>query len=121
VALGVLTGQHGRCALVDDWINAQGGRFEKADAGRFLSWIAYGGCTKDSFAATHKELFEKVLKWRKAFLQSIVVAHAAAELNPKLTAPALKAIAQQIVNGAPTKPFSKATAQAAIAGVKQID
>lgn len=76
-----------------------------------------------SFAAKYKTLFATVFKWRKGFLQSIVVAHAAAELNPKLTAAELKAIAQQVINGAPTKPLSKAAAKAAqgiVAGGKPL-
>ncbi len=89
----------------------------------FLSWITNGKCDDALFAAKHKELFATVFKWRKGFLQSIVVAHAAAEINPKLTAAELKSIAQHIVNGAPTKPLSKAAAKAAqkiIAGGKPL-
>lgn len=89
-----------------------GGKLDKARAEEFLTWIVKGKCDNKVFAAEHQDLFEKVLKWRKGFLQSIVVAHAAAELNPKLTAAELKAIAQQFVNGKPTKPLSKAAAKA---------
>ena len=46
------------------------------------------------------------------FNQSIVIAARAAEINPKLTPAELKSIAQQIVNGAPTKPLSKAATKA---------
>jgi hypothetical protein len=109
--------------LLEDWIKTCGGKLKKNDAADFLSWIATGKCGKDAFAAKHKELFATVFKWRKGFLQSIVVAHAAAEINPKLTAAELKAIAQHVVNGAPTKPLSKAAAKAAqgvIAGGKPL-
>ncbi len=41
-----------------------------------------------------------------------MVAAAAAEINPNLTEAELKAIAQQVVNGASTKPLSKAAAKA---------
>src|SRR4029079_12501975 len=93
--------------LLDNWINACGGMLGGADADKFLSWIATGKCSDAQFAALHKEQLAVVFKWRKAFLQSILVAHAAAEINPKLTAAELKAIAQQVVNGAPTKPLSR--------------
>jgi len=103
--------------LLDNWINACGGMLGGADADKFLSWIATGKCSDAQFAALHKEQLAVVFKWRKAFLQSILVAHAAAEINPKLTAAELKAIAQQVVNGAPTKPLSRAAATAAKAVV----
>jgi len=82
-----------------------------------------GECDNTEFAAKHKGLFAKVFKWRKGFLQSIVIAHAAAELNPKLTPAELKAIAQHIVNGAPLQPLSRAaakTARAVVAGGKPL-
>jgi hypothetical protein len=109
--------------LLDDWIKTHGGELDEKDAAKFLSWIATGKHGEDAFAAKHKALFETVFRWRKGFLQSIVVAHAAAEINPKLTAAELKAIAQQVVNGVPTKPLSKAAAKAAqavIAGGKPL-
>lgn len=99
--------------LLDEWIKTCGGKLDEDGARKFLSWISTASCGDASFAAKHKELFAKVFKWRKGFLQSIVVAHAAAELNPELTQAELKAVAQQIVNGAPTKPLSRAAAKAA--------
>jgi hypothetical protein len=120
---GVKHGQYSEAMhkLLEDWIKAHGGKLKGDAAGEFLSWIATGKHGEDAFAAKHKTLFETVFKWRRGFLQSIVVAHAAAEINPKLTAAELKTIAQQVVNGAPTKPLSKATAaQAVIAGGKPL-
>ncbi len=112
---GVKHGEYSQAVrqLLDNWIKAHGGKLEDKEAAKFLSWIATGKCGEEAFAAKHKKLFDTVFKWRKGFLQSIVIAHAAAEINPKLTAAELKAIAQQIVNGAPTKPLSKAAAKAA--------
>jgi hypothetical protein len=122
---GVTHGEYSKAMheLLDDWIKKRGGKLEEDAARDFLSWIANGKCGNDAFAAKHKELFETIFKWRKGFLQSIVVAHAAAEINPKLTAAELKAISQQVVNGAPSKPLSKAAAKAAqavIAGGKPL-
>jgi hypothetical protein len=99
--------------LLDDWIRTNGGKLKGDAAEKFLSWMAKGECKDPKFAAKHKELFARVFKWRKSFLQSIVVAHAAAEINPKLTPAELKSIAQQVVNGKPTQPLSKAAAKAA--------
>jgi hypothetical protein len=99
--------------LLDEWINVRGGKLKDQDAATFLSWIATGRCDEGAFAAKHDTIFKTVFKWRKGFLQSIVVAHTAAEINTKLSAAELKAIAQQVVNGAPTKPLSKAAAKAA--------
>lgn len=110
-------------ALLEDWIKVNGGHLDKSGAQKFLSWIARGECNKAEFAAKHKELFAKVFKWRKGFLQSIVIAHAAAELNPKLTAAELKAIARHIVDGTPLEPLSRAaakTARAVVAGGKPL-
>ena len=81
-------------------------------ASEFLSWIATGKCGDPAFLAKHKALFDTVFRWRPGFNKSIVVAAAAAEINPKLTEAELKAIAQQVVNGSPTKPLSKAAAKA---------
>jgi hypothetical protein len=109
--------------LLDDWIKTRGGKLDEDGAETFLSWIAKGSCENASFAAKHEKLFETVFKWRRGFLQSIAVARAAADINPKLTAAELKAIAQQVVNGVPTKPLSKAAAKAAkavIAGGKPL-
>jgi hypothetical protein len=109
--------------LLDAWIKTRGGKLDEDGAREFLSWIATGTHGEDAFAAKHKKLFDTVFKWRRGFLQSILVAHAAADINPKLTAAELKAIAQQVVNGAPTKPLSKAAAKAAqavIAGGKAL-
>jgi hypothetical protein len=109
--------------LLDDWIKTSGGKLDENGAREFLSWIASGHCGRDAFAAKHKALFATVFKWRKGFLQSIVVAHAAAEINPRLTAAELKGIAQHVVNGAPTRPLSNAAAKAAktvIAGGKPL-
>jgi hypothetical protein len=99
--------------LLDDWIKVRGGRLDEKDAKKFLSWISTGKCSDASFASKHKLVWDKVFQWRKGFLQSIVVAHAAAEANPKLTAAELKGIAQQVVNGKPTQPLSRAAKQAA--------
>lgn len=99
--------------ILGDWIRTRGGKLDGKDAAKFLSWVARGKCDDTEFAAKHKDLFAKVFKWRKGFLQSIVVAHAAAEINPKLTATELKAIGQQVVNGESTQPLSKSAAKAA--------
>jgi hypothetical protein len=109
--------------ILDDWIEAQGGNLDEDGAKEFLSWIAKGKCDNSSFATKHKKPLERIFKWRKGFLQSIVVAHAAAEINPKLSPAELKSIAQQVVNGKPTQPLSKAAAKAAqsvIAGGKPL-
>jgi hypothetical protein len=109
--------------LLNAWIKARGGELKDDDAAKFLSWIATGKHGKDAFAAKYKTLFDTVFRWRKGFLQSIVVAYAAADINPKLTPAELKAVAQHIVNGAPTKPLSRAAAKAAqgvIAGGKPL-
>ena len=102
--------------LLEDWIAKQGGKLDADGARTFLSWIATGKCGDDAFLAKHQALFDTVFKWRAGFNRSIVVAAAAAEIDPKLTAAELKAIAQQVVNGAPTKPLSKA-AEKALQGV----
>ncbi len=99
--------------LLGDWIGTRGGKLNEDGAKEFLSWIANGKCNRAAFAAKHKAAFATIFKWRKGFLQSIVVAHAAAEINPKLTAAELKAIAQQVVNGESTQPLSRAAAKAA--------
>ena len=98
--------------LLKDWIAKKGGKLDADGARTFLSWIASGECGDDAFLAKHKALFDTVFKWRAGFNKSIVVAAAAAEIDPKLTAAELKAIAQQVVNRAPTKPLSKAAAKA---------
>jgi hypothetical protein len=98
--------------LLEGWITKKGGKLKAAGASEFLSWIATGECNDAAFLAEHKRLFDTVFKWRAGFNKSIVIAAAAAEINPKLTAAELKAIAQQVVNGAPTKPLSKAAAKA---------
>ncbi len=99
--------------LLDDWIATRGGKLDEDGAKEFLSWIANGKCENREFATKHQKLLGKVFKWRKGFLQSLVVAHAAAEVNPKLTAAELKAIAQQVVNGGSKQPLSKAAAKSA--------
>jgi hypothetical protein len=99
--------------LLDDWIATRGGKLDEEGAKEFLSWIANGKCENREFAAKHKKLLDKVFKWRKGFLQSMVIAHAAAEVNPKLTVAELKAIAQQVINGGSKQPLSKAAAKAA--------
>ncbi len=99
--------------LLDAWIRSKEGKLNKDDAAEFLSWIATGTYGKSDFASKHKKLFKRIFTWRRGFLQSIVVAHAAAEINPKLTPAELKAIAQQVVNGKPTQPLSKAAAKVA--------
>jgi hypothetical protein len=98
--------------LLDDWIQKQGGKLNEKDAKKFLSWIATGHCDDAAFLKKHKGLFDTVFKWRAGFNQSVVIAARAAELNPKLTAAELKAIAQQFVNGKPTKALSVAAAEA---------
>jgi hypothetical protein len=98
--------------LLGKWADSRGGMLGEDDAKRFLSWIMNGACDDKAFAAKFKELFEKVFTWRKGFLQSIVIARAAADLNPKLSPADLKAIAQQVVNGKPTTPLSRAAATA---------
>jgi hypothetical protein len=98
--------------LLEDWIAKKGGKLDAEGAREFLSWIAAGKCDKAAFLRTHKALFDTVFKWRAGFNKSIVIAAAAAEINPKLTAAELKAIAQQVVNGASTKPLSTAAAKA---------
>ena len=98
--------------LLEDWIAKKGNKLDADGAREFLSWIATGNCDKPAFLRTHKALFDTVFKWRGGFNQSIVIAARAAEINPKLTPAELKSIAQQIVNGAPTKPLSKAAAKA---------
>jgi hypothetical protein len=98
--------------LLKDWIEKEGGKLDADGARTFLSWIATGKCGDEAFLAEHKALFDTVFKWRAGFNKSIVVAAAAAEIDPKLTAAELKAIAQQVVNGASTKPLSKAAAKA---------
>ncbi len=107
--------------LLEDWIKTCGKKLGVNEANQFLSWIASGKCDDAAFLAKHKEAFANIFKWRAGFNQSMVIAARAAELNPKLTGAELKAIAQQIVNGAPTKPLSKAAARVAqsiIAGGK---
>ncbi|HEX4147191.1 MAG TPA: hypothetical protein VHY91_27080 [Pirellulales bacterium] len=107
--------------LLEDWIAKKGGKLGAGGASEFLSWIATGECKDVEFLAKHKALFDTVFQWRAGFNQSIVIAARAAEINPKLTPAELKAIAQQIVNGAPTKPLTKAAAkvvQSIVAGGK---
>ena len=111
---GVTHGEYSKAMteLLKDWIAKKGNKLKADDASRFLSWIATGKCDDPAFLAKHKNLFDTVFKWRGGFNQSIVIAARAAEINPKLTAAELKSIAQQVVNGAPTKPLSKAAAKA---------
>ncbi|HEX4143894.1 MAG TPA: hypothetical protein VHY91_10200 [Pirellulales bacterium] len=97
--------------LLKDWIAKTGNKLEAKEASQFLSWIATGECKDGEFLAKHKALFDTVFKWRSGFNQSIVIAARAAEINPTLTPAELKAIAQQVVNGAPTKSLSEAAAK----------
>jgi hypothetical protein len=104
--------------LLGSWIQEKGGTLNGSHAREFLSWIASGKCDDPKFLAKHAAAFATVFKWRDGFNQSIVIAHRAAELNPKLTGPELKAIAQHFVNGPPTQPLSRAAAKTAAAIVK---
>jgi hypothetical protein len=99
--------------LLEDWIKQKAGKLEKDAAKEFLTWIAIGKCNNDAFLAKHKAAFATVFKWREGFKMSIVVAARAKELNPRLTGPELKAIAQQFVNGKSVKPLSRAAAKVA--------
>ena len=98
--------------LLKDWITKNGGSSARTVRRTFLSWVANGECKDAEFLAKHKALFDTVFKWRAGFNQSIVIAARAAEINPNLTPAELKSIAQQVVNGAPTKPLSKAATKA---------
>ena len=89
--------------LLDDWVKASGGKkLSQKDAQRLLSWIASGKCDDAAFLAAHEKEFKAVFEWRKGFNESVVVAKAALEANPNLTAAELKSIAQVFVNGKST-------------------
>ncbi|HEY4759875.1 MAG TPA: RHS repeat-associated core domain-containing protein, partial [Thermoguttaceae bacterium] len=73
----------------------------KSNAEKLLTWIAEEKVPAGKFGKANAKYFEVVFKWRKGFLQSLVVAERAAELNPSLTAAELKAIARAAVNKEP--------------------
>ncbi|MES1213717.1 MAG: hypothetical protein ABUL64_03945, partial [Singulisphaera sp.] len=112
---GITHGQYNDAMqeLLEDWARVNGGRLDEEGAKEFLSWIATGKCADKAFLAKHKKAFEKVFRWRKGFTQSVIVAKAALEKNPRLTAAELKGIAQMFVNGESSQLLSRRAAKVA--------
>lgn len=85
--------------LLKQWYHANGNKpIGKANAECIVRWIESGKIGNRRFAIAAANTFEDIATWRLGFLQSISVAEAARQANPRLEAKSLKSIARVMVN-----------------------
>ena len=74
------------------------GVIDQQAAENLLTWIADGTVADANFLKANAESFATILKWRKGYLESIVVAQRGPSLAPRSRAE-LKSISKAVVNG----------------------
>ena len=99
--MGVKHSQYNKAmeSVVKNLAAQNNGVIDQQAAENLLTWIADGTVADANFLKANAESFATILKWRKGYLESVVVAQRAVELGSTLTRVELKSISKAVVNG----------------------